>query len=352
MKVITCIPNKEDATSLYRGHGVMCELHKVSNIDCVFPETIYNVNEKQIGLSYLTAKGGDVFFLQRPDQDSHIAALQLAKSLNMPIVIDFDDNLLKVEWHNPYHQINSLNNVNYKKNVERSLNIADAVIVSTKAMKKDFLKHNKNIYVVNNAFDNYVNTLATNYNIDSNVVLWRGSRTHERDFNLLKNEYETIIKDNPDFVFVFWTTKGWGCFEELESKYKNVKMKEAVHTFEYNLHLKNLKPALTTVSLEDTEFNRAKSNIAKLETVANGSLCISNNFDEWGWNSDDLCLYKTPQEFLEKTTTLLKMIRNKDKKLNDMWKTDIDFLQNNYLLSDLNKKRAYILHEVTNSKSF
>lgn len=340
MKILNFVPQKDNAISFYRGHGVMSELRKLNNaIDCVFPE---NFDLKQ-------AKGVDMAYFVRPDTPELLAILMACKQLNIKTVVDIDDNLFNVPWHNKYHIQYLIQKIDYKSNIRLALQAADAVTVTTDSLKMAFGKYNKNIHVIRNAFDNYTYKIKETRNI-SNRVLWRGSSFHHKDLSAFKDSLLSIIKTNPDFVFMFMGD----IFPNWLQNIKNVQYIKPCSIYEYPHKLEKLEPALTIVPLQyngekSLQFNLGKSDIAKMEATAAGSLCIAPEWSEWVWNKDDF-YYNNTDSFVSVTNEAINKIRNCDETLDAIFERNKQHIKTYRLLSQTNLTRLALFRNTIASK--
>jgi glycosyltransferase involved in cell wall biosynthesis len=317
------IANFNDGTSFYRGHGVMSEIHK---------------SDRDFRVDYITEpdivkiKGIDVLFVQRPDQIRDITLIQIAKKLNIPIVLDYDDYLLDVPVHNRYHKIMDIAGNPYQDHVKNALSMADLVFVSTDEIKKKLYKYNDNIHVIRNAFDDYIYKASTGYNC-TKTVLWRGSSTHEKDLELYRDQITALVKANPDFRFIFLIDKFFDWLKELKATNKNVELLKAVQVFEYFYLLQSLRVGAVIVPLEDCLFNHCKSDVASLEATSVGAFSVAPDWAEWKELTTHT--YKEPAEFTTQTQAVIDLIKSGVGKSHKLPKVR--------LLSEANKQRAILI---------
>jgi hypothetical protein len=342
MKILSFIPNPSDGTSFYRGTGVLSELHKIDK----------DIQITQVDKSFQLsdAKGYDLAFFQRPDSESFIQTMAAIKALNIPVVVDYDDYLLEVPSSNRYHQIQKAYDNNYEYYVKCALKIADKVIVSTQKLKELLLPFNKNISVVKNAIDDYCFSPAPELNKTSKKVLWRGSATHQADFDYYGDEILKLISNNPDYEFIFWTDitnrqenlAYYSIYEQLK-KLNNVKIIQAVSPLDYFQGLIKMKPCLILAINKESNFNLCKSDIAKLEGFLTGALCAHDNLPEWNWG----VINQDKQYFFEHANNLLSMIRDiNNTEAQELYLKELEIVKENRLLSDINFKRLSIFRKL------
>lgn len=328
MRIGCSIANFNDGTSFYRGHGVMSETPRIDSD--IHIEYVKDTDVIRI-------KGMSCCFMQRPDQARDLVLMKTIKKLNIPVVLDYDDYLLEVPEHNRYHKIMDIAGNDYKIHVKQALSLANQVWVSTQELKVQLQKYNPNVHVIRNAFDNYLYREQKTFN-NTKTVLWRGSSTHEKDLELFKPQILELIKSNPDFKFVFLIDKFFTWLLDAQRQNKNVELIKAVPVFEYHYKLQELKAGVMIVPLEDSMFNRCKSDIAAIEALGTGSLCIAPDWEEW--KNTATHLYTDNLYFLEQAQNAINLI--KQNKLETVKRPELR------LLSDANKQRVALIRTLVN----
>jgi len=332
MKIIARLINVEDGTSFYRGHGPLTELHKTNRLVHVdfAPE-----------INFINAKGYDMAFFQRPFHPVHIKEMKTCKEMNMPIVVDYDDNYYNVPTNNNFYMLNKVTKCDVKAGIDECLELADKIIVSTEYLKKVY-KHEDKTYVVNNAWDDNVFTLPCKVNMEKKV-LWRGGESHSIDFAVFEDSLNKIVTDNKDFEFYFL-----GCPAQSLSQHKNVTTMPLMTVGRYFNVIREMKPSLVLVPLDERPFNLSKSNIAKIEATMCGALSVCPNWSEWKWdenemNLDNEHLYNNVAEFTKQSNFLIDRFRTNDRTLQLDYEYLRDFMTFRYSLKAMNSKRYNIL---------
>ena len=341
IKVAAWIPNMEDGTSFYRGHGVLSEMEKQlgleSNIKITFIDTLKANN-------IIDLKGHDIVFFQRPFRFAEVETIKLCKQLCIPTIIDYDDNLFNVPVNNIFRDMNKqAGNSDYETHAKNCLKYSDMVFVSTEELKKQLSEHIEDtdkIKVINNAWDNEIMPMVDKYNY-TQTILWRGGHSHVSDLHVFKNKFEELVRTNRDFKFVFiGEPPVWA------SNYKNTELIKTQELPVFFRTFRMLKPALLLTPLKDYAFNHTKSNIAKLEAVINGAICLCPDWTEWRWGIKDEHLYDHPAEFLEEANDVLEKLRSKDEQLEEEWIACIKYIHKNYTLTQMNTKRLDAFKEL------
>lgn len=331
MKILVHTPSFADATSWYRSWGCYSEIGKVSDIRTAIVDAHFQFN-------IFSVKGFDAIVFHRPDTAFQTEAISLCKRLGLKIIVDYDDDLMNVDPTNPYYISNESKKTGYKEHVRDALIAADLVTTTTEHLRQRFLKFNKNVVVLPNAFDAYTWKLADK-RATKPIVLWRGRHSHGADLEEFRPQILRLIDENPDLFFVFW---GMEVFPLWLTNHpaRNLWFKPLMQHVDYYAELLNLQASLTIVPLKDTQFNRGKSDIAKLETVAAGSLCVYPDWDEWCWNKAVDKGYDSKESFYRQTKNLLDIIKNKPDLANCIWHDDMNYIKTCRTLEAINKLRA------------
>jgi hypothetical protein len=262
-KILIHSPSTPDACSFYRGIGALAPLHKH-----------YILEQLPNRVDWASIMGADLLYMQRPFSSTHLQVAEIAAK-QIPIWVDYDVALLEVPASNPAFQTYAKPDV--KKNIKKILGLASMVSFSTQILANLFecvMPIDVPFKVIPNAFNDYLFPSNVPDNPEK-VVLWRGSESHQGDLFYYKDEIRQVIFDNPDWKFIFMGAVPWMIDAPL------------VYTsgrdiMEYFPALREeIKPSVVIVPLEDSPFNRAKSNIAWLEATYAGAVCAATDFEEW-----------------------------------------------------------------------
>jgi len=271
--------------------------------------------------------------MQRPYNNLFRQMAAYIKDLNIPLWVDYDDNLLDIPTDNS--SFLTYSNTTTKQNIAAFLRMADVVTVSTEALKKAFGLYNTNIIVVPNAF----NTDVFNYrNIEkrNNTTLWRGSETHQLDI----------------MVYMDQLTKKFGSFKNWKWHYCGYypwmlkqpmpETSQMVHTpntdvIIYHKTIHNISPKCMMVPLADHNFNRCKSNIAAIEGTFAGAVCVVPDWEEW--QIPGTLKYSTPQQFGDHIENIYRGKVNIKKNNQLAWQ----YINDVYSLTTVNKQRIQII---------
>lgn len=327
MNILLLAQNKFDTTSFYRANGVFGNIskHLKGTIN------ITSMDHKNMALSWADLMLFDVVVMQRPYDDSFKRLAIYVKDLNIPLWIDYDDNLLAVPPDNKQYVLYS--DPAIKSNVTGFLSMADAVTVSTNKLKSEFKKYNSKITVVPNAFNQdlfkYRNIKKRN-----NVILWRGGETHQLDLMTHTAELVNCITKLSTWK---WHFCGWYPWMLANQNTKNVFHSPGVDVVPYHKNIHNVAPKAMIVPLANHLFNHCKSNIAALEGIFAGAVCIVPDWEEW--QIPGTLKYTNPAEFRGH----LEDIYNCRVKVTELNETAWQYINDVYPLDIINLKRIEIL---------
>jgi hypothetical protein len=330
MNILLLAQNKFDTTSFYRANGVFGNLSKQlkGNI------SITSMDHKNMSLSWADLMLYDVVVMQRPYDDSFKRLAVYIKDLNIPLWIDYDDNLLAVPPDNKQYVLYS--DPAIIANVTGFLAMADVVTVSTHGLKKAFDKYNPRIEVVPNAFNqdlfNYRDIKKRN-----DTVLWRGSETHQLD---LMTHTVQLVERIAELSNWKWHFCGWYPWMLASPNVKNLYHSPVADVVPYHKNIHNVAPKAMIVPLANHLFNHCKSNIAALEGIFAGAVCIVPNWEEW--QIPGTLKYDNPAEFSQHIQDIYHG-RVKIKENND---TAWEYINDVYPLNKINKKRIEILNSL------
>lgn len=266
--ILTCIPIPYDPTSFYRGMGPLGALKRdTRKIELVMPE--------QVDWTVLSTVSA--VFLQRPHSDGHLTIAKQAKDWNVPVWVDYDDDLFSVPPENGAHFAYS--DPACQSRMRQILEIADLVTVTTRHLATVVSKWAKRVEVLPNALDDRLLRYRTKQKAN-NVTLWRGSGTHVKDLMDFADEIVHCADKVTSSKWYFQGYNPWFITERIDPERVMVNRNFAIEHYFKLLH-DAVKPNLVMVPLTDNEFNRSKSNIAWIEGAFAGAACLAPNWEEW-----------------------------------------------------------------------
>jgi hypothetical protein len=240
--------------------------------------------------------------------------------------------------HNPFYNNYEAN----KDNIKKIARNADEIWVSTNGLKETFSEFNKNIKVIPNAHNDYLFPVKNKIKFNDKVknVAYRGGSTHEIDVYSQLNDWIEMINKNKTTEFYFMGSR----FPYLESRCgDNYVIIPGTHILDYFRNMHKVNPSMFIYTLEDSKFNRGKSNISWIEATYSGAAVIAPEF-----------LPEFIRPGISNFTSSLKQTFDRIKKDTDLLKTMNDlsweYIQAKLLLSHVNQQRYNSIVEVKNRK--
>jgi len=277
--------------------------------------------------------GTDLVFFERPESEDICRAMEKIKGYGLKIWSDYDDDLFNICEDNPSFEHYSKPSM--IQSIKKCMNLSDVITVTTESLKQKFLKYNDNVIVIKNCFNDF--NMRLDKNIGKNKIInWRGSGTHRRDILSISESIVKISKEYKDWYFSFIG----GNMEFITDKLINIKTINEMPVSTYFEFLGNLSLAIQICPLCFNTFNESKSNISWIEGNYIGAACLAPKMEEWikpgilNYTDDESFFYQLRQliEFPELRIELFNQSRK--------------HIQKNLLLSNINKKRLEIVHQL------
>jgi hypothetical protein len=320
-------PSSTDATSFYRGYGVMGHLRRIC------PQlNIVQLSE----INWATLTMVDAMFMQRPFTDGHLLMAKLTKRQGIPLWVDFDDALLFVPEANPTAKM--YGDPRIRKNVAEIAAMADVMTVTTEHLAELMRPLCKDVRVIPNAFpDHLIAEFPPVAEPPLNrLVMWRGSNTHRADLNLVAKQIVDASHKHRDWTWLFCGEAPW--FTDFMPR-DAVTIAPPVDILEYFDLIAKCRPSLMLVPLVDDDFNRAKSNIAWLEGTYAGAAVLASHLPEF--QRDGATTFRDATEFADNLSALLtspSLPALRQRSLNEM--------RDRWVLTKVNKQRADVVAEI------
>ena len=328
MKIKICDLSPERACSFYRGYGAFKKLEELDS--SIHVELITG---KFKDISWVTFYDCDILIFLRPIHAEHIEVIRKAQDFNVPVWVDFDDNLHELPADNPFKiGLEIRNSYEIMKDcVATAIKYADIVTVSTNSLKEYYLYLNPNIVVIENAFNDYKYKLELKQN-ENEIITWRGSITHESDLKSCKEDMINVAHRNNNWEWVFIGDNIYYITEHIQNSKSTY---PEMGLIEYNKYIHTLSPSIHLVPLVDNIFNTGKSNCSWIEGTYAGAACICPELPEF--IKPGIINYKDNFMYL-----LNKLVNNKSFR-KESYKESFYYIKENLLLSKINKKRLEIV---------
>ena len=367
----TLINTGHKAPDLPRGLNFYADYSGCGHWRMIWPELLLNCYAKA-NIQGGTVMIGDKNFyngvktvrIQRQATDSQLSYIkwlkEMSKELNFKIIYEIDDLIFNedIPLYNKFRF--AFEDPNIRKTSMEIMQTCHEVTVTNKFMQEYYIKktNNKNVTIIPNFIprfwmDRYfdINKIRENYQKHKNKprVVYCGSGAHfdvdnknnQRDDFTHVNDIIRKTVDKIQWVFVggFPLT-----LRDLVST-KKVEYHTWTNLVDYPKYINSMDATLFYAPLEDSNFNKAKSDLKFIEACAMGIPCICQ----------DLCTYenafhkfKTGEELVDKIEILtrdnkkyMKEVKKAREYMNTRWMEDnIDFYTELYAFpyGDSNRK--------------
>lgn len=262
-------PSLTDTCSFYRGYGPLSELAR-----SVDDFALCNITD----LNWATLSQLDVVMIPRVYNENLLQAQQMAINNFKPVWVDYDDNLFCVPRSNPSYS----HFANKEAVLARAAETATVVTVTTESLYKTYRTYNKNTITIPNAYnDSMFGEMPHHTGRRRKLVVWRGSNTHDEDLISVADDLVSTV-NAPEFsdwkiLFVGYIP----AYITGRLMPDRVLYRDAMDVIDYFKFMATLNAAIQIVPLIDTEFNRAKSNIAWIEGTVAGAAVYSDSLPEF-----------------------------------------------------------------------
>ena len=332
MKIKCIVENPVFITNYLRSYGVIARLN---DLDKSITASMSRIAEWHDLVEY------DVMYLERPSSQNTLKFFGLAELFGMKTWIDYDDDLLA--W--PETHDNGKNRAMLASSasvIEYCVKRADLVTVSTPAIKDKLSKWSDKVHLVPNAFNDY-NFKIKNYEASRNQsILWRGGETHKYDCEPYAPEWSKLAKFFPKWKWIFLGSMHehiWNFENQFPIENNPVSLLANKPFFDFYMAMMKVNPAIVHVPLLLTEFNKAKSILGVFDAIIGGACVVGPDLPEW--RTPGIELYSSPDEYRDK----IKMLMGDEKKRVKNFYAARDYIEDNLLLSEINKSRLKLVQE-------
>lgn len=336
IKILVQSPFASDANSFWRCMGPMSYLAKQSQ-----GQIELHVYENGHSLSWSSLDRFDLVFMHRPCRPDDLVVLQLARNMNVPVWVDYDDWLFHIPEWNPnrhsYH-LPGIQNI-----MATMLACADVVTCSTQALYETFKELNANTIIVPNAYRSDLFKYRSKQPFDRKPIFsWRGTNTHEGDLLSVGGAFNQLSAP-----IHFLGSPAYSLISQMDAnKYKIVSMADPIL---YWKNIYDLAPKVLLFPLFDDFFNHCKSNIAWIEAIHAGAIVVApENMNEWkqpgvvGYRPHDI------ESFLAAAEFAMGLSNDEVKKINA---DAFEYILAKYDISVINQIRLSIIDTLL-SKTF
>lgn len=268
IKILVITPYERDANSFWRCMGPMTYLQKHSD-----GEIQITLSQSNNGIAWCDVMQYDVVFLHRPCRTDDLTVMQIAHNCGIPTWVDYDDWLFNIPSWNRSSQIYNANSV--QSIMAQCLVSADMVSVSTPELLEKFSQVNPNVVLLSNAYRSDLFTYRKpELQPRTPVAYWRGSDTHDGDLLSVKEGFKGL-----DGKLRFMGGVNWLLLSSLEQgSYELVQGRDVIMYYQF---IYEMNAKVCVFPLVDCFFNRCKSNIAWMEAMHAGAICVAPLMPEW-----------------------------------------------------------------------
>ena len=204
------------------------------------------------------AKQGKIWFMKMTDNEGIDFLIDVGRQFaGCKYVLDLDDDPFTFsKIHPEYHKLKAR-----MPQVRKMVEMADHIVVSTEPLKEIVSKVNPYVTVIPNAIDPEIWKVEKKVATDGKIHIgWIGSASHFADLPGIHQTFQDILKKYPNVILHL----AGMITEDIE----NDRVKHHVGTKGYKdfpAFLGSLGLDIGIAFIENTQFNRAKSNIKWLE---------------------------------------------------------------------------------------
>lgn len=215
------------------------------------------------------ARDAAVLVFQRPTTNLANKEIQRAKASGQKTIVEIDDDLWHIAKNNPAWESWNRNGCHAMKQLNEALRAVDMVTVTTDALAELVSVYNRNVVVLPNMLPDSVWSPRSRVYPENGIVIgWAGSATHADDLRLLDGIAETILGKYPNVEFHIA-----GMPHHFD--HPRIIQLDPVPITEYPALLDTFDIGLAPV--QDTLFNRCKSDLKFLELAAVGVPCVASD---------------------------------------------------------------------------
>lgn len=329
ISILMIVPNRNDATSLYRATGPFAQLRRDHDLNLVFTD---KVDESILDMV-------DMVFMQRPATESYKTVARMCKDNKTPLWVDFDDLLFDIPRDNPAYE-------GYMQPAVRAaiveiIQCATVVTTSTQQLKMCFQPPkavlNNRVYVIPNALHDKYLDLAQPYRHKPHVN-WRGSNTHMKDLAEYAAELIDIAAERKNTTFTFVGYNPWFITDSMPPN--NAIVTAPMGISDFFRFMSTTNPSVQVVPLAANMFNLCKSNIAWIEATLAGAVTVCPHWPEWV--KPGAINYKSGDEF----KAGIERVLDDPEHSRQLHELSWNYIRKNLILSQVNDQRMRIVNEL------
>jgi hypothetical protein len=316
-------PDPAESGSFYRAWGPLGLLSRSHNVRLI----------ESPSWNWKTVIQCDCVFMHQAWNNAHRRIAECCAALNVPLWLDHDDNLLAIPVENAYFDEFD----KARADISRIAALANVLTVSTSGLANVYGKEA-------NIIPNGWNDRIFNQNIwrfaeepRRKVISWRGAAAHDADLVFVLPAIERLAKEFPEWRWDFFGYPHWAV-QRIMARAQCRRHPFDPDLFAFMRDFGQTCPSIHIVALEDTPFNRAKSNCGWLEATWAGAVVLGPNWDEW--HRPGIHNYKDAAEFEERLRQLIQA--TDDDRREDVARSR-EYIAQNLTLDRVNQLRVQVL---------
>jgi glycosyltransferase involved in cell wall biosynthesis len=239
---------------------------------------------------------------QRPSSRQALTQMQLAHASGVKTVVDIDDDMWDISRSNPAWPSWNERGRMRLNSLSACIKLADFVTVTTVSLADKVRPFSKNVIILPNMIPDGVWSLKLHTETPGKVVIgWAGSNSHADDLSVLSGCIETVLDKYPEAEF---HCAGMLC----PGKHERIINVDPVPIQDYESLLSTFDIGLAPVN--DTAFNRSKSDLKLLEYAACGIPVIASKGPTYSTTASDAVMHtaKNPKQWIKYLSKLIEMV--------------------------------------------
>jgi hypothetical protein len=249
--------------------------------------------------TWLDLSNTDILCVPSPKTPHELACIEAGKSAGVPVWIDYSENWLEIPESHPDYL--AAMQVGLRENVLTAVDEADLVTVATTELSRLFqqarMRDGANpVVVVKSGLGRW--PARAQLLTRSDGFAWSGSSARLQDALAFAPSLARGLPEDAGFTVLGWFP--WPLTNAAFTKTTELRFIKELPPMRYFKELANCNSTCALITLDDTLFNRCKSNVAQLEALAAGMLPIVPAWEEWQLGVEPYPYkYQSPEQFLD-----------------------------------------------------
>ena len=231
------------------------------------------VANPSLGVAWPDILQYDLVFCHRPCRGDDLTILKIAHNCGVPVWVDYDDWLFDIPGWNP--NAGYYNDMGVQNIMAHCIASADLVSCTTFELYNKFKQVNPNTVIIPNAYrSDLFPYRAKTLEPRQPISYWRGTNTHDADLLSVRDGFQQLNGKT-----IFMGGSSWLLLSGMPKDSYHIMNSRDL--FAFNRSIYDMRPKVMVFPLVDCFFNRCKSNIAYIEAMHAGALCVAPDMPEW-----------------------------------------------------------------------